>query len=476
MKAKNSILMGCMAMIGLAFVSCSKDNLYDSNAAAKQVEAEYAANFVKKYGAIDPNQTWDFATTMTPSISLPSSGAPARVTRADNATFNDPALGHMSIEKEVIQYVWDNLPKGTNNTPLGRAFTMKTTGNSFTIVPIFQGCASYYWELWMWVDGLGHKKIWTKGDDFQFRKVGTTNWSTPGIGQEGMRRGSGPYEVYAPSYTYNIATKDLDMYFYLKVWTNHDHYLNFMNGSNQDADQPSYSTSLNNWMIDLQDAVKPQNLPEGNEVTIIGCEDKTISGSDRDFEDLVFMVYGNPVPPTKRVEEVIQEVGKRYMMEDLGDTDDFDFNDVVVDVVNRKHITYIYPSLEAVLPSDSTVVNLPQQAIVRAAGGTLDFTLTIGDKQWTKKDHYNPSTMLNTGWNGGTIDKDLELDRFEVTGWDPTTNNVSVDVNGRGDNLKEGVQTIVFPKKGEAPKIIAVEVTVPGMKERVEVPDTWFFE
>ena len=464
-----------MVMIGLAFVSCSKDNLYDSNAAAKQVEAEYAANFVKKYGAIDPNQTWDFA-TMTPSFSLPSSGASARVTRGDDTAFDDPTLDHMSIEKEVIQYVWDNLPKGTNNTPLGRAFTMKTTGNSFTIVPIFQGCASYYWELWMWVDGLGHKKIWTKGDDFKFRQVGTTNWSTPGIGQEGMRRGSGPYEVYAPSYTYNITTPDLNMYFYLKVWTNHDHYLNFMNGSNQDADQPSYSSSLNEWMIDLQDAVKPKNLPEGNEVTIIGCEDKTISGSDRDFEDLVFMVYGNPVPPTKRVEEVIEETGKRYMLEDLGDTDDFDFNDVVVDVVNRKKITYIYPSLTATEWTSKTEETLPQNAIVRAAGGTIDFTLTIGKTEWNKKEHFTPTQMLNTGVNGGTIDKDAELDRFEVSEWNPNDNNVSVDVKGRGDNLEEGVQTITFPKKGEAPKIIAVDVTVPWMKERVEVPDTWFSE
>ena len=475
MKTKISILMGCMATVGLAFMSCSKDNLYDSNAAAKQVEAEYAANFVKKYGEINPNQTWDFA-TMTPSFSLPSSGASARVTRGDNATFNDPTLDHMSIEKEVIQYVWDNLPKGTNNTPLGRAFTMKTTGNPFTIVPIFQGCASYYWELWMWVDGLGHKKIWTKGDDFKFRKVGTTNWSEPGIGKEGMRRGSGPYEVYAPSYTYNIATKDLDMYFYLKVWTSSAHYENYMNGSNLSADQPSYSTSLNEWMIDLQNAEKPQNLPEGNEVTIIGCEDVTTSGSDRDFEDLVFMVYGNPVPPTKRVVEVIEETGKRYMMEDLGDTDDFDFNDVVVDVVNRKKITYIYPSLTATQWTSKTEETLPQNAIVRAAGGTIDFTLTIGETQWNKKKHFTPTQMLNTGWNGGTIDKDLELDRFEVTGWNPTTNNVSVDVNGRGDNLEEGVQTIQFPKKGEAPKIIAVDITVQWMKERVEVPSTWFYE
>ena len=475
MKVKSSILMGCMAIAGLAFTSCSNDTLYDSNAASKKVEAEYTANFIKKYGAINPNQTWDFATTMTPTISLPSSGASARVTRGDNTTFDDPTVGNMSIEKEVIQYLWDNLPKGTNNTPKGRAFTMKTTGNPFTIVPLFQGCASYYWELWMWVDGLGHKKIWSKGDDFKFRQVGTTNWSEPGIGMDGMRRGSGPYEVDAPSYTYDIATKDLDMYFYLKVWTDHDHFTNYMNGSNESADQPSYSTSLNNWMIDLQNATKPKNLPEGNEVTIIGCEDKTVSGSDRDFEDLVFMVYGKPVPPTKRVEEVIEETGKRYMMEDLGDTDDFDFNDIVVDVVNRKKITYIYPSLEATEWTSKTEETLPQNAIVRAAGGTIDFTLTIGDTQWNKKQHFTPTLMLNTGWNGGTIDLDAELDRFEVTGWIPADNNVSVVVENRGSNT-EPVQTITFPKKGEAPKIIAVETSVSWMPERDEVPNTWFTE
>lgn len=475
MKAKNSILMGCMAMIGLAFVSCSKDNLYDSSAAAKQVEAEYAANFVKKYGAIDPNQTWDFATTMTPSFSLPSSGASARVTRGDNTISLNATTGTMAIDTAVIQYVWNNLPMGNNNTPKGRAFTMKTTGNPFTVVPIFQGCASYYWELWMNVDGQ-ETKIWSKGDDFKFRNANSNDdWSTPGIGKQGMRRGSGPYEVLAPTYTYNITQKDLDMHFFLKVWTSHDHYLNYMNGSIKAADQPSYSTSLNNWMIDLQDAKKPKNLPAGNEVTIIGCEDVSTSGSDRDFEDLVFMVYGKPVPPTKRVVELVKETGKRYMMEDMGDTDDFDFNDVVVDVVNRKHITYIYPSLEAVLPSDSTVVDLPQQAIVRAAGGTLDFTLTIGETQWTKKDHFNPSEMLNTGVRGAAIIKNAELARFDVSGWKLDANNVSVVVEKRGANTEE-VQTIQFPKKGEAPKIIAVEVTVPWMKERVEVPDTWFSE
>jgi hypothetical protein len=478
MKAKYSILLGCLAMMGFAFMSCSED-VYDNQAASKQLEAEYAANFVKKYGAIDPNQTWDFA-TMEPSFSLPSSGSSARTTRGENTGSYARTTGTMFIDKDVLDYVLKNLPKGNDNTPKGRSFNMKTTGNSFTIVPIFQGCASYYWELWMTVEGLGDEKIWAKGDNFKFRKAGTTDWSEPGTGKEGMKREYGTLEVEAPTFTYTNTSEGSDMSFYLKVWktvddlTGYDVYLKNLEHPTEKKYQPKQSSSLDNWMIDLQDATKPTNLPAGNEVTIIGCEDEITSGSDKDFEDLVFMVYGSPVPPTKRVEEVILSTTKRYMMEDLGDTDDFDFNDVVVDVSNRKKIQYIYNSLEATEWSDRKEEDLPQEAIVRAAGGTLNFTLTIGDLTWTKKDHLTPTQMLNTGWNGETINKDAELDKFEVSGWDPDANNVSVSVETRGNSGE--VQTVVFPKAGEAPKIIAVDPTTSWMKERNEVPKTWFSE
>ena len=69
-----SLVIGCFAVIGMGFMSCSKD-LYDSNAVnEKQNEKQkndYATNFVKRYGEIDPNQTWDFA-TMAPISGLPS--------------------------------------------------------------------------------------------------------------------------------------------------------------------------------------------------------------------------------------------------------------------------------------------------------------------------------------------------------------------------------------------------------------------
>ena len=476
MKVRNSFLMGCMALIGFAFTSCSHDDLYDSDAATKQLETEYETNFIKKYGAIDPNQTWDF-TSLTPTLSLPSSESSARaITRGDNTDSFNRTKDHMMIDKDVLQYVLDNLPKGNDNTPKGREFTMVSTGNSFTIAPVFQGCASYYWQLWMNVNGVGDELIWSKGDDFKFRKPGTTDWSEPGTGKDGMKRDFGALEVYAPTFTYNNISAGKDMYFYLKVWKTtstikdgYEVFLKFQEEPNVNEYKPCITSSLNKKMIDLQDATKPKNLPEGNDVTIIGCEDM----NDNDFEDLVFMIYGNPVPPTKRVEEVIESTTKRYMMEDLGESDDFDFNDVVVDVSKRKKITYYYPSLEATQWSRKEEVNLPDEAIVRAVGGTLNFTLKIGDTEWIKKDHFTPTQMLNTGWKGGTIQKGAELDKFEVSGWNIDKNNVSVTVEGRGND--EGVKTIQFPKKGEAPKIIAVDPSTSWMDERTEVPDSWFF-
>ena len=52
MKIKSLLVFGSMALVGVAFMSCSKENLFDSEAAAQNVVAEYDANFVKKYGAI----------------------------------------------------------------------------------------------------------------------------------------------------------------------------------------------------------------------------------------------------------------------------------------------------------------------------------------------------------------------------------------------------------------------------------------
>ena len=104
---------------------------------------------------------------------------------------------------------------------------------------------------------------------------------------------------------------------------------------------------------------------------LIGCED---GAPDGDFEDLGFLFFG---PPIIEVEEVEVRETKRYMMEDLGTTDDFDFNDVVVDVSNvwTKKITRQENASTGEVAYREEVLedSKRQEAIVRAAGGIYDF-------------------------------------------------------------------------------------------------------
>lgn len=140
MKAKKLFVMGSMAVMGIAFTSCSKDLTVDAEAAAQaavnQVRSEYENNFVKKYGEIDPEMTWDY-TTMNPISSLGSSSSAAttRATRAGNPTMSKGS--DIIIESNVLSWVTTNLKAGSNNYLKGSPFYMEVPGNSFTIVPIF---------------------------------------------------------------------------------------------------------------------------------------------------------------------------------------------------------------------------------------------------------------------------------------------------------------------------------------------------
>ena len=476
MITKKLLVIGSMAVMGTAFVSCSSnEDLFDEGAIIKQLDATYAANFEKRYGKIDPDQTWDFSTD-TPTFSPASSGSSTRAAASVETANFDRTVGSMDIQKEISEYMSANLPKGQNNSTKGRKFEMVIGENDFTVVPLFQGCASYYWELWMTVEGVGESKVWSKGEGLKYRKAGTNDaFQNVGTGKDGMDSDKGPYEVQAPIFTYNNLPTGKSMFFSLRVWTGgYSQYQKYEKNPLNEAYQPIINSSVDAWMLDLQNAPVPNGLPEGYTATIIGCEDAKDDKGDKDFEDLVFMVYGKPVPPTKRVEEVIEQKSKRYIMEDLGETDDFDFNDVVFDIsYDRKKITYIYDNIDATEPSDTQTESLPNLGVVRAAGGTLDFEIQIADKTvWSKSGVKTISTtdMVNTqpGYNPNYV-----LGEFDATGYNASTNNVSVTVENRGNNL-EGVLTIPFPEAGVAPKIVAVPVITQWMTERTKVPAEWF--
>lgn len=159
---------------------------------------------------------------------------------------------------------------------------------------------------------------------------------------------------------------------------------------------------------------------------------------DNENITLIYLVLPRPLP-----------VGKRYLIEDLGSKNDFDFNDIVVDVLQDE--------------------NGSQKAIIRAMGGTLDFTLKIGNTTWSKGGNgFDVETMYNTQ----NPDVTAKLAEFTVSGWNPQTNNISVEVKSLVNN--DVIIQIPFPRQGEAPMIIALNTYIDWMLERVALPDNWW--
>lgn len=467
-------------MAVVTMVGCSKSHdLFDESGHEQQQKNDYATNFVKKYGAVDPEQTWDFA-HMYPTYSLSGSasqvrGATRAVVNADNSytTIGD----WYEVDVETIEWMKKRLPDGYNHEALGNPFYMIVPQNEFSIVPIYQGTGDFVWTLHLVVEDFNDQQddlditVWTKNENIQKNESGN----------EGDWQDVGPVDPntnYRTSRTHNTKTakfvrakpitfKNLpagkSMYLYLS---------NLKSGVTRAS-----ASSLAHQMLALN--IHPDSVPnldDDYKKMIIGCEDQAVyEKSDHDFEDVVFMMYGKPdVPEIKEITEPVKEtVSKRYMVEDLGETDDFDFNDIVVDVLQTTTKTAVYKINEdgtrtfLRFEGDPTV---SQKAVIRAMGGTLDFELTIGNMKWSKSGSgYAAGTMVNTGADGQAIDYNATLAEFDVTGWNSETNNISVKVGSKGSG---NVMTIVFPKKGEVPMIIAVDTN--WMKERVSVPSSWF--
>jgi len=246
-------------------------------------------------------------------------------------------------------------------------------------------------------------------------------------------------------YTFTGLPAGANMYFNLKITA-------AANGYNRQGEMLS---SINDYMREYKFKADelPTNLPgvENPEVMIIGCEDASTENSDHDYNDVVFMIYGDPyVPTTFEVTEVEKTYSKRYMIEDLGATDDFDFNDIVVDVFetytqekktsSQGHVTWGPETLKG------------QKAILRHLGGVLPFELTIGDKTLDKM---GSEATFKTS-------PDTE---FVVTGWDRNANNISIKVYQSATT--QTAVNVNFPQTGAIPMIIATDTNVEWAVERV---------
>ena len=471
-KVKSFALMLLGAMMT---VSCAEKSTFDGSETYRQKKEEFTSNFIKKYGEIDANKSWDFSTE-SHVYSLSAAPRTQKITTrsvtatpAEYLTIND----WYELDQGTIGWLTSKLTNGRDHRDLGNPFYMVVPENVFYIVPIFEGTADFVWTLHIVVDdydGNGESldlRVWQKGENIQQKTKSNPEWADiKGGAKEKYNNTESAIALRAKPLEINLTQfKGKKMYLYLE------------NTKNGEPRNPASSLAFKMLALDIDEEYMPKNIDEEYKKMIISCEDQAIDEkTDHDYNDVAFMIYGKPeIPDVKVVEEPIYDTfSKRYMIEDLGATDDFDFNDVVVDVFDVTTKTAVYEIVNGIkVFKEWKDVTNRQEAIIRCLGGTLDVTLQIGNTTWTKSNSQYPiGQMVNSGTNGA-IDYNAELDKFTVTGWDFKKNNISALVKEKGSN---NVLSITFPKVGEAPMIIGFDVNEyrNWMPERKSIPSTWF--
>ena len=468
------LVIGVGAVAALA--SCAKG--FDAPSSYEEIQKEsYKSSFEKKYGAISPNQKWDFSTYEfrlgTRGVSAISTeimekgidfGDVSKLKLQEVKFPKNPEWDYVKISggveknSELFTAISKALPE--QKTWAGKPAVLVAPSSSFYIYPIFSG-GNLRYDLKVKVGNEDPVTVFQK----DYKNFQTINGMKKDIGGIVNMKG---IKIEAP-----VGTP-------VEVYIDNRTRLNDVK-----LEGVSGTTNGQAVYVNIPDNIIPEldgvELKDNAVAKYIGIEDilksdsKNAENTDNDYNDMVLAVVGNPDIPQEKIIEsdeykVLTCRAKRYMIEDLGSVGDFDFNDVVVDVeenvITKHKVTYE----NGVLKTDETTVTTePTKAVIRAMGGTIDFDLTIGDTHWVKsKKGFNPGTMYNTQ---GTIDYEEVLDEFEVTGWSPTANNVSISVNGKNGE----VYTITFPKAGTAPMIIAVDPTQKWMPEKESVPSTWFY-
>ena len=476
---KTNVKTMMMVIAASTMVACTKNaDLFDSSAIEQNAKATYAENFTKKYPNVDLNQSWDYSTKQ--SDYRLGSGNKARTRAGEGSIVNG---SWYEVDNNTLSWMHEQLVEGEDNRSLGNPFYMTVPGNDFTIIPIYQGQAGAMWNLHVVVDGVDYL-VWEKSNseiqkgDIQIKDGDSNEWHNLHGGGQSWETWNSLYNtdgsdkwladgsqnlvtaVRSIPYTFHDFPVGAEMYFYLDVtvsgsgdWDGKYHEMNNVG---------AHESSLKGQMLALQNVPRPANIAEDNEVMIIGCEDADLKDSDWDCNDVVFLVYGKTVPKPIKIEEgdEIEEVKTvRYMIEDLGATDDFDFNDIVVDVTEIRTISPTYTNGVVTKWNEK---GKRQEAVIRHLGGRLPFILKIGNKEYAAG-----------GQDTFQTSPDLKLD--DVTGWTGLTgdHNISIQVQQKDNN---GVyNNVKFPKAGEAPMIIAVDPSQGWMTERQSVPADWFY-
>ena len=496
---KLSVAAVASSMFAASFLtSCSEEDLGFTSADVKK--NEFAENFEATFGKVDENKSWDLYNTMTRTEKYDASEY-TTLTRSAIEGYTEGSAsdiisrpgsqsdrnGWYSVQDETLTWLKNNLVEGRNNTGLGKPFALKAPQNKFAIIPIYQGQAIMKWDL-HFVDKTTNTdyNIWTKSQGIMYKNNEESQWTAPTNSSATSCSTIGKKYIMGQPMIFDeekVAGHDFIL------------YLDITEGGSTYAKTGTKQRSDEGMMLALNCPI-PTNLDEytqkdGSLIMLVGCEDADLSGSDWDINDVVFLIVGYPNIP-----DVVEYTKKRYMCEDLGNTYDFDFNDIVIDVTQ----TALY---KGYIADDGTVQREEQAsertsvATLKHLCGTLPLHIKIGNTDFGSitdpTDHQRTyeelgasvqSTGYSIGWNPD-VTKPVE-------GWEPDENNITIDVSNcvfpgevvYTSNTREAfrqavtdangeVYTIDFPGTGKTPLIIAVDQTVNWMNENEHIPESW---
>lgn len=445
MKKITSLVASVSAL--LLITSCSHEVDFDSTGYVQQKKDGYAKNFVKKYGEINPNQTWDFTTGATLGETT-RGGETSEVYVCTGLDFGleEKVQGNtysynVTKNKDIYNTIKNKLKDGDTHT--GQKAVLVAPGNPFVIFPLT-------------VQGMYTHKLYVKVGNTSYLLY-DKNWTIydrPFC--NGMLIGYNGWGLYRTE----VRAKMKGIYVDVPAGTRIEVYLDNVNGGRK----PNVGTATGNAILVDAGNAKPEGIEihDNSTVEYIGIED--VNDGDNDFNDVVLTMVGYPNVPE---EVIIKEdeytekttLSKRYMVEDLGDLDDFDFNDIVIDMIENTTTTHKVTTTNGTITADDVTTTKEQKAFLRHRGGIYPFSVKIGNSYTS--DEF-PGVLSD--------DPNIELTNFG-NAWNPETNNISVNVRDMNTNT---VVTIPFGMQGQAPMMVAVKTTLNWMPERKAVPNSWF--
>ena len=409
-KTKYSLLLLSLLAAAMGVTGCNDDSKYkyDSNYQEKADKMAFATNFEKEYGKVDPNQSWDLA---NPNAVCMMPAAPLQVQTRAKEEATEIEIGKSKGFVFEISNEFTNAMNGAFKD-FGNAepcyFTFPADG--LTIVPIFQGENKTNFDLHM-VVGEEDKKILGSNEGINVNQGKAKSFTIKGV----------PAGTHVSFYIASEGQQGIDNFSTLE-------------GSFKLVDIDATSTGK----------YEKGTIRKNSSVLACQCDGK--NGTIQ----LAFLMDGLSAEQKHQAPSTITKVvSRRYMIEDLGSTDDFDFNDIVMDV---KSTVTVENGIES--PAVQT-------ATLRHLGGTLSWNIKIGDTWFSGSE----DEMLQNSMNSNPeITKD-------VSGWNPDTHNILVKVKGQ---QSENVYIIPFPKVGEVPMVIAKDTYQPWMDERQHIPSSWW--